>query len=64
MFSVCEVSGYFWNSFGYIGKNAVETPEEQGLVKRLGKSGTVVWQLMNDLYGYGYHPYVGNGYSS
>ena len=42
MFSVCEVSGYFWNSFGYIGKNAVETPEEQGLVKRLGKSGTVV----------------------
>ena len=38
MFSVCEVSGYFWNSFVYVGKNANETLEEQAFVKELGKS--------------------------
>ena len=64
MFSVCEVSGYLWNSFIYIGKNANETLEEQAFVKELGKSGAVVPKLMRDLYGNGYHLYVDNWYTS
>ena len=55
MFSVCEVSGYLWNSFVYVGKNANETLEEQALVKELRKSSAVVPKLMSDLYGNGYH---------
>ena len=31
MFSLCEVSGYLWNSFVYRGKNSVETPGMQSL---------------------------------
>jgi len=64
MFSVCEVTGYLWNSFIYVGKDALETPDEQAFVKQLGKSGAVVPKLMNDLYGYGYHLYVDNWYTS
>ena len=60
MFSVCEVSGYLWNSFIYIGKNANETLEEQAFVKELGG----VPKLMRDLYGNGYHLYVDNWYTS
>ena len=60
MFSVCEASSYLWNSFVYIGKYAVETPEEKALVKQLGKSNAVISQLMNDLFGYGCHLYVDN----
>ena len=37
-FSVCEVSGYLWNSFVYVGKNANETLEEQAFVKELGRA--------------------------
>ena len=61
MFSVCEVSGYLWNSFVYVGKNANETIEEQAFVKQLGKSGTIVPKLMSGLYGNVYHLY-GNVY--
>ena len=64
MFPVCEVSGYLWNSFVYVRKNANETFEEQAFVKELGKSGAVVPKLMNDLYGNGYHLYVHNWYTS
>ena len=38
MFSVCEVSGYLWNSFVYVGKNANETLAEQAFVKELGRA--------------------------
>ena len=64
MFSICEDVGYLWNSFVYIGKDALETPEEQALAKQLGKSGAVIPKLMSDLYGYGYHLYVDNWYTS
>ena len=64
MFSVCEVSGYLWNSFVYVRKNANKTLEEQAFVKELGKSGAVVPKLMSDLYGNGYHLYVDNWYTS
>ena len=63
-FSVCEVSGYLWNSFVYVGKNANKTLEEQAFVKKLGKSGAVVPKLMSDLYGSGYHLHVDNWYTS
>ena len=64
MFSLCEVSGYLWNNFVYIGKGATKTPEEVALVKQLGKSGAVIPKLKSDLYGYGYHLYVDNWYTS
>ena len=61
MFSICELSGYLWNSFVYVGKNANETIEEQAFVKQLEKSGAVVPKLMSGLYGNVYHLY-GNVY--
>ena len=64
MFSVCKVSGYLWNSFVYVGKNANETPEEQAFMKELGRSGAVVPKLMSDLYRNGYNLYVENWYTS
>ena len=63
MFSVCEVSGYLWNSFVYVGKNANETLEEQALVKELGKRG-VVPKLMGNLCSNGYYLYADNWYTS
>ena len=64
MFSLCEVSGYLWNSFVYLGKEAIMSNEEQEYIKKLGKSGAVVPKLMADLYGKGYHLYVDNSYTS
>ena len=64
MFSVCEVSGYLWNSFVYVGKNAYETLEKQAFVKELGKSSAVFPKRMSDLCGNGYHLYVDNWYTS
>ena len=61
MFSICELSGYLWNSFVYVGKNANKTFEEQAFAKQLGKSGAVVPKLMSGLYGNVYHLY-GNVY--
>ena len=49
MFSLCEVSGYPWNSFVYVGKDAVETNEHKELAKNLDKSGAVAPKLMSDL---------------
>ena len=37
MFSFCAVSGYFWNSFVYVGKDTVESNEHKELAKNLGK---------------------------
>ena len=64
MFSLCETSGYLWNSFVYLGKEANVSPEEAALQKELGKSGAVVPKLMSDLYGKGHHLYVDNWYTS
>ena len=52
--------GYLWNSFLYLGKEAIMSNEEQEYVKKLGKSDAVVPKLMADLYGKGYHLYVDN----
>ena len=64
MFSLCEVSGYLWNSIFYVGKDAIETNEHKELAKNLGKSGAVVPKLMSDLFDKGYHSYIDNWYTS
>ena len=63
MFSLCEVSGYLWNSFLYVGKDTVETNEHEELAKNLGKSGEVVPNLISDLFDKGYHLYIDNCYT-
>ena len=50
MFSLCEVSGYFWNSFVYVSKEVVETNEHKEIAKNLGKSGAVVSRMMGTIY--------------
>ena len=62
MFSLCEVSGYLWNSFVCTGKDPSADNDE--LENELGKSGAVVPTLMQDLYGKSYHLYVDNWYTS
>ena len=62
MFSLCEVSGYLQNSFVYIEKDP--SADNDKLEKELGKSGTVVPKLMQDLFGKGYHLYTDNWYTS
>ena len=64
MFSLCEVSGYLWNSFVYVGKHTVETNEHKELANNLGKSGAVVPKLMSDLFDKGYHLSINNWYTS
>ena len=60
MFSLCELSGYLWNFFVYLGKEAIMSNEEQEYIKKLGKCGGVVPKLMADLYEKGLHLYVDN----
>ena len=62
IFSLCEFSGYLWNSFVYLGKEVIMSNEEQEYIKKLGKSGAVGPKLMSYLYGKGYHLYVDNWY--
>ena len=62
IFSLCEMNGYFWSSFVYLGKVAIMSNAEY--IKKLGKSGAVVPKLLADLYGKGYHLYINNLYTS
>jgi hypothetical protein len=64
MFSLCETSGYLWNSYVYLGKEPDDNLSDKALVQRLGKSGAVVPRLMEMLLGKGYHVYVDNWYTS
>ena len=64
MFSLCEVSGYLWNSFVYLGKNYNPTEDEINYERELGKSGAVVPKLMSSLYNQGYYLYIDNWYTS
>ena len=64
MFSICEASGYLWNSFVYLGKEANLSDVDKQLEKDLGKSGAVVPKLISDLFGLGSHLYVDNWYTS
>ena len=64
MFSLCETSGYLWNSYVYLGKEPEQHAGDRQLVNRLGVSGAVIPRLMEDLLGKGYHVYVDNWYTS
>jgi len=37
LFSLCETSGYLWNSFVYLGKEPNRNGDDPDLVRRLGK---------------------------
>ena len=64
LFSLCEDSGYLWNSFVYLGKTAAGDDEQRALENRIGKTGLIVANLANDLLGLGYKLYVDNWYTS
>ena len=64
MFSLCEESGYLWNSFVYLGKNYNPTEDEINYERELDKSGAVVPKLMPSLYNQGCHLYIDNWYTS
>ena len=64
MFSLCENSGYLWNSFVYMGKEPGRNKDNPQLVQRLGKSGAVIPRLMETLLNKGYRLYVDNWYTS
>ena len=56
MFSLCETTGYLWNSYVYLSKvpNAVATDME--MVRRMpGKSDAVIPRLLEGLLGKGYN---------
>ena len=63
MFSLCELSGYLWKSFVYLGKEVIMSNEEQGYIKKLGKGGAVIPKLIADLYEKGYHLYLDNWFT-
>lgn len=64
MFSLCETSGYLWNSYVYLGKEPDGQDANLQLVNRLGKRGAVIPQLMETLLGKGYHVHVEHWYTS
>jgi len=61
IYSVCDETGYVWNSEVYTGKDTTIVDEIPGLV---GKTAQVVGRLMKDLIGNGHHLYVDNFYTS
>lgn len=64
VFSLCETSGYLWNSFVYLGKEPNRNGDDPELVQRLGKSGAVISRLTENLLNKGYRLYVDNWYTS
>lgn len=64
MFSLCETTGYLWNSYVYLGKEPDAATADPQMVRRLGKSGAVIPRLMQDLLGKGYKLFVDNWYTS
>ena len=63
LFSLCEDSGYLWNSFVYLGKTNINENQHQ-LERRISKSGVVITSLLSDLLGLGYKLFVDNWYTS
>ena len=51
LFSYCETSGCIWNSFVYLGSKGIITEDRTAMEKLLGKSATVVPNLMSFLSG-------------
>ena len=48
-FSLCETSGYLWNSYVYLGK-ANDSPGDAAYTEELGSSGAEVPKLISELY--------------
>ena len=55
MFSLCETTGYLWNSYVYLGKVPEAAATDMKMFRRLGKSGAVISRLMEGLLGKGYN---------
>lgn len=64
MFSLCENSGYLWNSFVYLGKEPNRNDDDPQLVWRLGKNGAIIPRLMETLLNKSYMLYVDKWYTS
>ena len=64
LLSLCEDSGYLWNSFVYLGKNPGNDNENLELKNRTGKTGVILVSLAKDLFGLGFQLYVDNWYTS
>ena len=64
MFSLCETTGYLWNSFVYLGKEPDAAATDVEMVRRLGKSGAVIPWLMEGFLEKGFKLYVDNWYTS
>jgi len=66
IFSLCDNSGYLWNSEVYTGKNKVLTRNtiSAELEALVGKSGAVVLRLIQPLLGKGYRLFTDNWYTS
>ena len=64
MLSLCEDSGYLWNSFVYLGKNPGNDNENLELKNRTGKTGVILVSLAKDLFGLDFQLYVDNWYTS
>jgi hypothetical protein len=63
IYNLCDSStAYLWNSKIYAGKGSDEIPDD--VPKTIGKSGSVVIEMMESLLGKGYHVYLDNWYTS
>ena len=51
MFSLCETTGFLWNSYVYLGKVTKAAATVMEMLRRLGKSGAVSSRLMEGLLG-------------
>ena len=63
LFSLCEDSGYLWNSFVYLGKTTINENQHH-LERRISKSCVVATSLLSDLLGLGYKLFADNWYTS
>ena len=61
-YSACVKTGYFWNSFVYLGKDSDPDVECRQPEERVGKSGAVavLSAIANNLLAYGYKLFVHN----
>ena len=62
IFSLCEDTGYLYNSQVYLGKHSDAAPDD--VINQLGKTGAIVVNLMEHLLGKGYQLYLDNWYTS
>lgn len=59
-FSLCDKTGYLWNTELYVGKNHDETDTVEETHGPIGKSGQVVMRLIRPLLGKGHELYIDN----